>query len=236
MPTVTRARPSRRRLVGVAFAVFALAGCGTSLHPGTAAIVNGSAISQSRVDNLVQAACQYIALGRVAKHSGNQPSTAMITLKSTIAQSLISFALTDKAASDLHLSVSPAAVAKVVKVSSPPLPAGLSDTNKALLTRFFDDSARFQLQEAVIGAHLKNPAVTNADHVQQSDQQAAAGYLATFIANQSVSVNPSDGHWNGKALTAGSGSLSAPVSSAARLPPPTSPTAVADLPPSQVCG
>ncbi|MGI8576899.1 MAG: SurA N-terminal domain-containing protein [Nocardioidaceae bacterium] len=234
---MTPRRPSRRcRVISVGLAVFAMAGCGTSLHPGTAAIVNGSSIPQSRVDGLVQAACQYIQLNRIAGHTGTQPNTAMASLKSTFAQSLISFQLTDKAFSNLHLSVSDASVAKVVAAGSVQLPAGLSDTNKELLTTFFHNSAKFQLEEAVIGAHLKNPAVTNADHVQQSDQTAAAGYLHTFITHQSVSVNPSYGRWTGQAVTPGSGSLSVPVSAAAKQPFPNGSTSATDLPPSQVCG
>lgn len=225
----------RRRRRGAALAVvvgLALSGCGTQFHPGQAAIVDGDAISASHVDDLVLAACDYSEQVRV-EQGGAEPTQSMASLRFGLMQALIQFDITDEAARQLGLSVSDAKIAEVASTST--MPPGLSSSSESLLKQFFSDSAKAQLQQAVIGAHLRDPKVTTADSVNQSDVQAAAPYLKKFAAKQDVIVDPSFGRWNGTTLVSASGSLSDPVSTTPPAVGGPSP-AVADLPPSQVCG
>jgi SurA-like protein len=220
-----------RRLAAVfALLVVTLTGCGANFHPGEAAIINGQGISVSSIDNLVLAACDYSKQARLSQ-GGAEPTQSMANLRFSITQALIHFVITNKAASLLGLTVSDAKIASVA--GSTTVPDGVSGTNRSLLTNFFSDAAKAQLQQAVIGAHLRNPKITTADAVTKKDLQAAAPYLDKFTAHQHVVVDPSFGKWNGTALVQASGSLSDPVSAAAGS---SSATPIKDLPPSQVCG
>lgn len=223
-----RRASSRRYLVSSAAAVLMLAGCGTNFHPGAAAVVNDHAISESEVDNLVLAACEYSKEVRL-EQGGAEPGQSMASLRSSLAAALIRFEITDEAATQLGLSVSDAKIAELTAANQ--IPPGLSETTRELLEGFFLDASRAQLQQAVVGAHLSDPQVTTADHITSADSDAATQYLNHFAAKQDVTVNPSYGSWDGSALVHGSGSLSDPVSTTATAAAP-----VADLPPSQVCG
>jgi hypothetical protein len=211
--------------------VVVLTGCGANFHPGEAAIVDGTGISSGSVDDLVLAACEYSKQGRLSQ-GGAVPTQSMARLRFSITQALIQFLINDKAARQLGVTVSDAKIASVAGAAT--MPPGISGSTRQLLTSFFHESAKAQLQQAVIGAHLRDPKITTADAVTQDDLKAATPYLQKFAAQQHVVVDPSYGRWNGAALVAASGSLSVPVS--------TTPggagaaTAVKDLPPSQVCG
>ncbi len=224
----------KHRLAGLAV-VAALAVSSCTFHPGSAAVVNGTSISQRTVDDLVGAACDYITLlGQ--KNSGASQPRPVSFFKHLFTQSYISFGITAKAARELRVSVSPAAIAKLT--DQQPLPAGLSAGDREKLTAFFTGSARAQLQQEVIGAHLNDPAVTTADNVSQADLPAAKPYLATYERKQSVQVNPAYGSWNGQRLVDTDGSLSVPQSAVAgtwlRLRQSSSDTT--GLPANQVCG
>lgn len=210
-----------------------LAGCGTRFHPGDAAVVDGTAITASSIDDLVLAACDYSRQVRLSQ-GGAVPTQSTASLRSNLAKALIQFEITDRAAAKLGVTVSDARIAQLAGTTS--LPAGVSGTTKSLLTQFFHDSAKAQLQQAVIGAHLRDPSITTAEAVTQSDLSAAAPYLAKFAAKQDVSVDPSFGRWDGTKLIAASGSLSDPVSATPTPVTGNSASAVKDLPHSQVCG
>ncbi len=236
-------RPTMRRITGLALvAVFGVAGC--TFHPGSAAVVNGTAINQHEVDDLVAAACDFTQADRLKNHSSPTPTTSIPSLKHLFTQNLISFAIVDKAARQLHLTVSQAAIAKVT--SAQPIPAGLSESAKSTLEQFFADSALTQLQQVVIGAHLKDSSVTSIGQVDEADYSTllsgANPFVARFTRAQSVQVNPAYGSWNGRAVSATDGSLSAPTSAVAatwlRLQSQGAGNSgqVTGLPPNQVCG
>jgi hypothetical protein len=229
-------RPRMRHLAGLAVAgALILSGC--SFHPGSAAVVNGSNISQSKVDDLVLAACSY-EKGLRLQTGGDAPGTSVAVLRQAILQALISFRITEKAATQLHLTVSPAVLAKAT-TSNPEIPRSVDAEDRNLLTAFFTESTREQIQEAVIGAHLKDSTVVNADKVTSADIKGATKFLTAFTNRQSVVVNPAFGSWRDGALATTDGSLSVPVSSDAKkwegLRSSTSGD-VEGLPPSQVCG
>lgn len=214
--------------------VFAVAGCGTDIHPGAAAVVNGHVISQGEVDDLVLAACEYSESVRLGQ-GGAEPGQSMATLRSSLAEALIQFEIIDEAASQLGLSVSDAKIAELTSANS--LPPGLSDESRDLLDDFFYSASRAQLQQAVVGAHLRDPKITTADAITPEDIEAATKYVDKFASEQDVTVNPAYGSWDGSTLVGDSGSLSDAVST---TPAAAAQSAVADavedLPPSQVCG
>ena len=93
----------------------------------------------------------------------------------------------------------------------------------------------------MIGAHLKDPSVTNADNVNPNQIKDSLRYLRAFTLKQQVSVNPAYGTWSNGQLLDTDGSLSAAQSSTARRwltirGQASSSADVSGLPPSQVCG
>lgn len=226
-------RLKRRFGAVAALVVFAVTGCGTSFHPGQAVVINGQGVSASSIDDLVLAACDYSKQVRLAQ-GGAEPTQSMASLRSSLTQALIQFAITNKAATQLGLTVSGAKIAALSGSST--MPPGISPSSRSVLTDFFADSAKAQLQQAVIGAHLRDRKVTTADAVTQDDLKAATPYLNKFAAKQHVVVDPSYGKWNGTALVAASGSLSDRVSAVSTPSTADPASSVKNLPPSQVCG
>lgn len=227
-------RRTRRRLVAAAGLVAATATSGCMFHPGSAAVVNESAISQGTIDDLVVAGCGFFKAQRMAD-GGATPDTSTAWLRNVFTGSLITIRIVDKAADQLHLSVSPAAVAKATQT----LPSSMSSHDQEVLGAFLEDSARSELQRAVIGAHLKDPTVTNAEGVTPDDIPAAERYLKAFTARQHVEVSPAYGTWSGGTLVDSDGSLSKAQSAEARkwlALRADNQQSVAGLPASQVCG
>jgi hypothetical protein len=212
-----------------------LSGC--TVHPGSAAVVNGQSISESRIDDLVLAACNFSERLR-EQSGGTSATTSMAYLRTFLLNDLINFRISNEAAAQLGLTVSPAKIASVT--GSEQIPPGLSSKDHDLMEQYFRDAALSQIQLAVIGAHLKDPSVTDADKVTQSDQTPAAkAWLARFTAKQDVSINPAYGTWDGQKLVDGQGSLSAPASGDAKhwmSLRAAAGNSVEGLPPSQVCG
>ncbi len=224
-------RPRVPRVVALAgFAVATVIGCGTDLHPGAAAVVNGTTFSQSRVDDLVQAVCSFTKIQR-EQTGGTEPTATLAQARTSLSSALISFELTDLAAAQLGVTVKDSAVANAA--AGNPVPEELDEADAELLQGFFEDSARFQLQQTAIGAHLEDPSVTTAAVTDEADAARAQGYLRKFAANQEVTVSPAYGAWNGSFVARRSGSLSDPVSETAKR---LTRQSAADLPPSQVCG
>jgi hypothetical protein len=222
-----------RRVAAFGLLIVVLAGCGLRFHPGEAAVVDGTAITAGHVDDLVLAACDYSKQVRLSQ-GGAVPAQSTASLRSNLIKALIEFVITDRAASKLGLTVSDARIAQLA--GSTTMPAGVSSSTKTLLSEFFHNSAKAQLQQAAIGAHLRDPSITTADTVTQSDLSAATEYLNEFAAKQHGSVDPSFGKWDGTKLVDTSGSLSDPVSATPTPVTGNSASAVKDLPPSQVCG
>lgn len=233
---------SRKKRHGIAVAAFvgALVVSGCTFHPGQAAVVNGTGISEDTVDDLVQAGCSFFEAQR-KQTPGGEPDTSTSYLRHLFTLNLISFAIIDKAATELHLTVSPAVIAKITAGQA--LPNALQGADRDRLQSFFEMSTRSDLQQAVIGAHLKDPTVMNADHVQPTQINDSRAYLRAFTVQQKVSVNPSYGTWSHGQLFDTDGSLSAAASPAARRwltfraeNTDGGGTNVDQLPASQVCG
>ena len=231
-----RSRP-RKRVVAALAVVGAMALSGCTVHPGSAVVIDDQSISQSHIDDLVLAACAFTKVNRI----GNTPSTSMAYLRNVLLDNEINFAISHRLVTALHLTVSPAKVA--IASAGQKIPSALSSKDRDLLRQFFVDSARSQLEEAVIGAHLKDHTVTNADSVTGANVselvKAAQPLITAYTKRQDVVVNPAYGSWDGATLVDSEGSLSAPASAPAKkwiLLRKTNSNSVAGLPPSQVCG
>jgi hypothetical protein len=221
--------------------VGALAVSGCTFHPGQAAVVNGTNISEDTVDDLVQAGCSFFEAQRKESPGGGEAATSTSYLRHLFTLNLINFMIIDKAASELHLTVSPAVIAKITAGQA--LPNALQGVDRDRLKGFFEMSTRADVQKAVIGAHLKDPTVMNADRVNPDQIQDSVKYLRAYTLQQKVTVNPAYGSWSHGQLFDTDGSLSAAASPAARRwltfraeNTDGGGTNVDQLPPSQVCG
>lgn len=231
-----RSRPARRLVLALAVTAATTLGCGLDLHPGAAATVDGDEISQDSVDQLVSAACNFIEVGNEGSATPRQVGAS--TLRSSLTSTLVGFALTDKAVDADHLDLTVYS-ADVESADTTKLPDGLSDTDATLLDDFFYDLAQEQVQQATIGAHLKDDSVTTSADVSSNDVALASDYMTTLFSAADVDVNPGYGTWDGSVVNAGSGSLSDPVSSEAKYTAENASSGSGDvsgLPPTQVCG
>lgn len=246
MVSNSRRGPRRRALVTAAAAIaggLMLSSCGADLHPGTVATVDGVDISRNSVDDLVEAACHYIAK---QSEGGDSAELTVSTVRANVAGAEVAFRLVDSAATDLGLTVRDSDVQAIA--SQTPDPEGLSDSDTDLLKTFFYDSARAQLQQATIGAHLTDETVTTSAGVSLDSITDSDEYIRDYFKDADIDVNPIYGVWSGTDISAESGSLSRPVSARAQalspaeadapltgLEPPAD-EASSDVPANQKCG
>jgi hypothetical protein len=232
-----RGLTSRR---GAALVVLAAAGtltlssCDSEIHPGAAAVVDGTRIEQSQVDDTAQALCNLILAGQGSQQS-SAPSFA--DLRSSLTDFQIQVMASDAVAKSEGLTIYPADVQKVAAQLT--LPDGLSDDDVDTLTSYVDDISGLWVTSATINAHADDSGVTSSADVQvdPSAPPPVPEAVTQKLEDDNVAVNPMYGVWDGSAVTAGSGSLSAPVSA-----PPTpsndqfpAEDSSSDQPPSQVC-
>lgn len=240
--------PRLRRLSTVSLAVAAalgLSGCGNELQPGAAAIVNGEQISRDHVDEVVGAACAYTQVIR-QQQGGAGEAQRLADLRSQLTTALIQIKITDELAMSKNVSASPAAVQKIAEQTQ--IPPELDDGAAETLKEFFSEFALSQAQQAAIGANARDPEVTSVSKVSPADIQAAGKVLADYTQKQDVVVNPGYGVWDGSIVAPASGSLSDPVSAAAKAAgsdpaapqdpaAPEDPAAeTSDVPAVQLCG
>lgn len=214
-----------------------LSACTADIHPGSAAVVDGTSISEGSIDTLVQAGCAYeTEMGKIDRQT--YPVLSISTLRANFVNVLIRNQLARDAAAKIGgLHVSQDQVAKFAAGNT--IPPDLEDPEKSQITEFFKNSAETDLLVALIGAHLKDDTVTDASNVQQADLDAGQKYLATYSKDADVSVSPSIGTWNGTSIEAGSGSLSVLAVTPTTpqvVPGQPAPNPAETLPPSQQCG
>lgn len=235
----TRPRLARSPLIGVGVALLLLAGCGGGAHPGSAAVVNGAAVSNSQVTHVVDAFCSSI----VAQQHGpgaNAQDVPVPYLRRLLLGYLVAFRLADDYFRTHGLRLTPAAVDRL---GSPPTQPGLSAIRQSRRTAFLLAYQRYAFQLSTIGAHLKDPSVRSLSNYDKSTQQAGQTELAKWAAGQHVSVAPSVGVYKNLTIAQRSGSLSVPQSSLARrlarlgaAQTISSSTGGITLPADQVCG
>ena len=193
--------------VGVGAAALVLAGCSTDLHPGNAAVVDGTRITQSHIDDVTNAVCSYVV--EAGKQGGQPQEIGIADLKSSLTSTLVQFEITRQLAEERGLSVSQAQIdAQAARFG---LPTGLSAADEKLVQNYFDEAAEATLLQALIGANDKDPSVTDASDLTQAEIDAQKPFMNAYFEAANVDVNPAYGSWNGKSVEAGSGSLSAEV-------------------------
>jgi hypothetical protein len=207
--------------------VLALSGCDSEMHPGSAAIINGTAITQDKVDDVALAACNYLD---VANKSAAQPQPALslADVRLRVLNSFVIYEVVGAVTHELGLTINPADVNKAG--GAPNLPDGLSADDEKLMNEFFYDGTEEQIAEATIGAHLKDPSVTDSTGVTPDSASDAADYITDKLNSADVDVNPTYGTWDGTSVALASGSLSDPVSDTKDL------ADASTLPDAQTCG
>jgi hypothetical protein len=199
------------RTVGFGAAVLALSGCSVDFHPGSAADVNGTAISQGQVNDITDAACSYTA--ELRKTDSRYPLVGLADLRSGIVTGMVQEEITQQVADKQGLTVSDAQVNSIAVQNVNSIPDAVPDDDREALTTFFDDQARSNILQALIGKHAKDSSVTDAGDLTTDEIGAASKpWMKAYFEDADVSVDPSFGHWNGTTLDPGTGSLSQPAS------------------------
>jgi hypothetical protein len=233
-----RRRPTPRRgLATVAMAavvVLALSSCDSQIHPGAAAVVDGTRIEQDQVDDTATSLCNWI-LALPASQRSAAPTFA--DLRSSLTDFHIQLLAADSVAEDEGLTIYPADVQKLAAQFT--LPDDLSDSDTEILTTYLDDVARLYLTMATINAHADDSGVTDSSDqtVSPSSPPPVPDAVTKRLKSGDITVNPMYGVWDGATVTAGSGSLSALASSQPSAPNDEFPAEDLpnDQPPSQVC-
>ncbi len=198
-----------RAAVGIGVATLALTGCSTDLHPGNAAVVDGTRITQSHIDDVTAAVCSYVV--EAGKQGGQPQEYGIADLKSSLTSTIVQFEITRQVADEMGLSVSQAQVDS--QTARYGVPTGLSAADEKTVKDYFDEAAEATILQAVIGAHLKDDQVTSGNDVTQEQIDAPKPFMNNYFQAANVDVNPSYGTWNGKSIDPGTGSLSAPADS-----------------------
>ncbi len=226
---------TRRRTLGAtaAVAVLALTGCAGGSQPGAAALVNGTAISQDKVDQLVQATCDFAHIQRDMQGLVGA-SQSVAHLRTLVTNIIVQNHLVNTAAQQMKLTVSRAAI--VGEMGNTNYPSQLGDQERKALKSLFHNISKANVQRGAILQHLKNPKKHSAKFEPLTPQEVkrVQKFMKGFAKKQDVSVNPAYGRWNGTQVTQASGSLSDPVSESAKQA--MTQQGPAGLPPSQTCG
>lgn len=236
-PTV---RGRLRRYGVVAIAAMAVTGCSVDLNPGQAAVVNGDPISQSTVDDSVEAACAFLEVSNAENPEAT--GIAITDLRSSFTGAFVSVEVFRELLEERGLTVAPADISRAASQNT--VPEGLDEDDAEMLQGFFDDIAEISLSEALVQANEADPSITDSSQLTGDEQIDAENTVITdFFAAQDVEVNPQygewDAAWDGNPVTFASGSLSTAVSDTAQplVPDPnTGNTDTSSLPPTQVCG
>jgi hypothetical protein len=233
---VIRSGSAARRVLPAAAlalaAAFGLSSCGAELHPGVAAEVDGTSISEGHVDDLTHALCSYLKAAN-ARGSAQQNQFPISSIRSqTALGDLIYMQLMESLAESRDLTVRPSDVQAAADQT--PIPDGLSAADAATLKDFFYDFWRAQVQQSTLAANLRDPNQTTSEGVTPGAVSGSEPVLQDWSEKADVNVNPAYGVWNGSQVKPGSGSLSDPVSSEATAVAAGQDVSV--LPANQVCG
>jgi hypothetical protein len=225
----------RRVLPAAALAVVAALGltsCGSNLHPGVAARVNGTSISEGQVDDVTQALCAYLKLANDQGAQQQQQYPRSSIRSATALGNLIYMQLMNSLAESRHLTALPSDIQAAA--SQTPIPSGLSKSDADALRTFFYGFAKAQVQQSTLAANLRNPDKTTSEGLTPGAVSGSEPVLKDWSEKADVDVNPAYGVWDGSQVQPGSGSLSEPVSSAATAA--AGGKDVSSLPADQVCG
>jgi hypothetical protein len=163
----TRSRMLRPRVwLGVGAAALVLSGCSTDLHPGSAAVVDGTTITQGSVDDLVNAACTYTKEFR--RQDARVQQLNLAEIRSTFVTGMVQAEITRTIADEQGLSVSDAQVDEAAVQSVNSIPDSVPEADREVLTNFFDKQTETQILQAVIGKHQHDESVTDGSRTSHS--------------------------------------------------------------------
>ncbi len=220
-----------RAVAAVAIALLLLSGC-AGLTPGTAAVVNGSRITDEQVADLAHAQC--VAAERAAAQ-GSTTTTPLAQVKQQSLGLLMDTELSRQYAKDEGLTA-PTGLAQGIYAQFQPSIDPLPGSARAVLREVFQDWARGRALLVEAGSRATGQQVSNSN-VQQllnAGLQAREPWLKKADIETDPRYDPSKEGFPG----GGSGSVSKPVSKFAKDAGKDQPDAawVSGLPASQKCG
>lgn len=220
-----------RAVPAAALALLLLTGC-SDLTPGTAAVVNGSKITNHDVDELAAAQC--VAANRAAK-SGQSTTMAISRVKAESLGLLMDAELSRQYGKDQGITPEPSLAGGFFDQLKPgitPLPSKA----RAVLTDFFESwgKGRAILVQAGARSTGQTPSLTNLDQLLTAGLKDRESWLKKADITTDARYSPNEKGYPG----ASSGSVSRATSSYAKDASKTKPDAnwVKTLPPSQKCG
>jgi hypothetical protein len=168
----------------------------------------------SAVDDLTRALCASND-ARAVHNPAYLAKTSTRDLRRSILNALVQADVVEQAAASLGVSVTPAAVDDLLG-NGQLVPAGVSTDDTNLLVDLYHEIGTVQLLTAAIGREqLKRAGTTGASHQQVT--QAGNKFLAAYADKIGVDVDPRFGTYTPSGgITGGSGSISVPISPAAR--------------------
>lgn len=214
-------RSASLRSAALGVAAIALAAC-SSVHPGSAAVVDGESISMSKVDKTSAAYCK-IALV-VGEPQGVTAVNASDTRRQSVAD-LITYIVAKKLVKERHLQLNPSTYV-------------IPDDQKAEIARAFPGVDRQQINEAIersqetyavivaLGESVIGEKVSQANATQV--ETAGLAEITKAIKSSDISIDPRFGLDDLTNQIADTGSLSIAEVTEAKVDP-------ADLPAAQRC-
>jgi len=207
----------KTRLLAAAGAVLLLAGCG-SVHPGAAAVVDGTEVSMSRADDVAAVYCQ---LSLLSAPEGTPVPNADVRRQ---------------AVSDLVVAIVADGMAAEAGIEPNPSSYELSPTQRDELARSFSGAELDRVVEAIndsqrtfaIAEELGAREIDDPDAETQQLQEAGLQLIQSEVEQRDVEFDPRYGIDDDLKPVAVSGSLSVPV----EAPGPTDPKG---LPATQQC-
>jgi hypothetical protein len=195
-------------------------------------------VQASTVDDLTSAVCASNQV-RALHDPASAAKTPTRELRRGILNILVQADVVEQAATSLGVSVTPAAVDKLIG-NTELVPPGVSTEVKNQLLDLFHEIARVQLLTAAIGRQqlAQQIGAVNPGASDQQATQAGSKFLATYAAKIGVDVDPRYGTYTPSGgIAVASGSLSVPVSVTALRAQTTNPDAawISQLPPTQTC-
>lgn len=212
-------------------ALLLLNGCG-AITPGTAAVVNGTRITNDQVNDLAAAQC--VAADRAAK-SGNSTATAIARVKQQSLGLLMDTELSLQYAADQNIEA-PKSLAQVFYSQLEPSITPLPGKARMVLTDVFTSWARGRAVLATVGSEATSqaPSSNNIDQLISAGLQKRTAWLKSAKIDTDPRYAPTESGFPG----GGDGSVSRAGSDFAKSAGAATadPKFVAGLPASQKCG
>ena len=187
--------------LAAAGAVLLLAGCGSSVHPGAAAVVDGTTISMSRADDV---AAVYCKLSLLSAPEGQPIPNADVRRQAVT--DLVVAVVADDMAEDADLTPNPSSY-EVSPAQRDEIARSFPDDELDEVVETINDSQRtFAIAELIGGREIDDP-----DAATQQLQEEGLQLIQAELERRDVEFDPRYGIGDDLRQTAATGSLSVPV-------------------------